>query len=120
MWEWFKSLFSSPKEHVEELTMLPQPKEMVFEVLDKGPTKLPTSFGSFKRGQWAVLGSSVGILDSFVGADVMFHHVDRETGLTTKVEQISSLNVRPAKISEIPPCRMSIPIEVAKERGYGD
>lgn len=119
MWEWIKAFFKDPV-YPEELTMLPPPKEMVFEVQDKGPMKLPTASGSFKRGQWAMLGSSVGILDSFVGGDVMFHHVDRETGLTTKVEQISALNVRQAHISEIPPCRMSISREVAKERGYGD
>ena len=125
MWAWIKSLFGFYDKPIEELTMLPPPveptpKEMVFEAPVQTVKKLTVSTGTFRRGQWVMLGDVVGIIAEFKGADIMFHHVDRETGDTIKEEQMSVLRIRPAKISEIPTCRMGISREVAKERGYGD
>ena len=116
MWNRIKTWFSPPPEVVAYA-----PQTFVFEPDTTESSKyksVPT--GPFKRGQWVMYGDKVGIVAEFRGADIMFHHVDHDSGITTKEEQLSIFAVRTARISEIPPCRMSIPVEVAKERGYGD
>lgn len=115
MWNKIKEWFSS-SQPVEQ-SVEPQTYEFVSTPSLK---QVDTPVGPFKRGQWVMYGDKVGIVAEFRGADIMFHHVDRDSGVTTKEEQLSVLAVRTARISEIPPCRMSIPRDVAKERGYGD
>lgn len=115
MWNKIKEWFN-PHQPVE-VPIEPQTYEFVST---PAPKQIDTLVGPFKRGQWVMYGDKVGIVAEFRGADIMFHHVDRDTGVTTKEEQLSVLSVRKARISEIPQCRMSIPHDVARERGYGD
>lgn len=116
MWNKIKEWFNPTPTIVDR-----EPQEFVFSPSE---TTLPkykdVVTGPFKRGQWVVYGNHVGIVAEFRGADILFHYVDPDTGLTVKEEQLSVLAVRTARISEIPACRMSIPHDVARERGYGD
>lgn len=106
MWEWFKSLFRKAKPPAPVV----EPEVRIV---------LVTPNQTFRRGMWAMMGDQIGIIADFKGADVDFHHVDRDTGLTIKEEQISSLRVRQAKYSEIPTCRNGLSVEAAERLGYG-
>ena len=119
MWNKIKEWFSPPQTVEPSVEQSVEPQTFEF-VSTPSPKQVNTPVGPFKRGQWVMFGDKIGIVAEFRGADIMFHHVDRETGFTTKEEQLSVLAVRTAYISEIPPCRMSVSREVAKERGYGD
>lgn len=94
----------------------PAPKELILG--GAVPTLAPPNT-TFRRGMWGVMDGKIGVIHDFRGADIMFHHVDRETGFTIKEEQISALRVRQAKFDEIPPCRWNLSREDAVRLGYG-
>lgn len=116
MWEWIKAFFRDPV-YVEAPLLLPEPAPKQLIMGGEAPKLTPPNT-TFRRGMWGVLDGQVGVIHEFKGQDIMFHHVDRETGFTTKEEQISSLRVRQAKFEEIPPCRWGLTRDDAVRLGY--
>ena len=72
---------------------------------------------NWRSGMWVIWDSAPHILFK-VGEPAEIHRVDKETGKTVSVVQVSLSQLRQATYDEIPPIRCNITKEAAKELGY--